>query len=44
VKRNSVMSLSSIGRIVDYMATQPGKRILVMAPSGFLSGTLESAR
>jgi hypothetical protein len=34
------MSLSSIGRIVDYMATLPGKRVLAMASSGFLSGTL----
>ena len=44
VKHNSVMSLSSIGSIVDYMATLPGKRVLVIASSGFLSGTLESAR
>ncbi len=44
VKRNSVMSLSSIGSIVDYMATLPGKRVLVMASSGFLSGTLEYER
>jgi len=44
VKHNSVMSLSSIGSIVDYMATLPGKRVLVMASSGFLSGTLEHER
>jgi VWFA-related protein len=41
VKHNSVISLNSIGSVVDYMATLPGKRVLVMASSGFLSGTLE---
>lgn len=44
VKHNSVISLNSIGSVVDYMATQPGKRVLVMASSGFLSGTLERER
>jgi VWFA-related protein len=44
VKHNSVISLNSIGSVVDYMATLPGKRVLVVASSGFLSGTLESAR
>jgi VWFA-related protein len=44
VKNNAVMSLASIRSIVDYMATLPGKRVLVMASSGFLSGTLEFER
>jgi VWFA-related protein len=44
VRQNSVMSLSSIGSVVDYMGTLPGKRVLVMASSGFLSGTLEYQR
>jgi len=44
VKQNSVISLDSIRSVVDYMATLPGKRVLVMASSGFLSGTLESER
>ena len=44
VKHNSVISLNSIGSVVDYMATLPGKRVLVMASSGFLSGTLEHER
>ena len=44
VKHNSVTSLNSIGSVVDYMATLPGKRVLVMASSGFLSGTLEYER
>lgn len=40
----SVNTLSSIGGIVDFMATLPGKRVLLMASSGFLSGTLEFER
>jgi VWFA-related protein len=44
VKHNSVISLNSIGNVVDYMATLPGKRVLVVASSGFLSGTLERER
>lgn len=44
VKNNSVISLNSIRGVVDYMATLPGKRVLVMASSGFLSGTLEYER
>ena len=44
VKHNSVTSLYSIRSVVDYMATLPGKRVLVIASSGFLSGTLEYER
>jgi len=44
VKHNSVSSLYSIGSVVDHMATLPGKRVLVLASSGFLSGTLERER
>jgi len=44
VKNNAVISLASIRSVVDYMATLPGKRVLVMASSGFLSGTLEFER
>lgn len=44
VKHNSVISLDSIRSLVDYIATLPGKRVLVMASSGFLSGTLEYER
>ncbi|HWD00228.1 MAG TPA: VWA domain-containing protein [Candidatus Sulfopaludibacter sp.] len=44
VKNNSVIALNSIRNVVDYMATLPGKRVLLMASSGFLSGTLEFER
>lgn len=44
VKHNSVNSLSSIRSVVDYMATLPGKRVLLLASSGFLSGGLEYER
>jgi VWFA-related protein len=44
VRQMSVNTLDSIRRTVDYMAKLPGKRILLMASSGFLSGTLEADR
>jgi VWFA-related protein len=44
VKHNSVTSLYSVRSVVDYMATLPGKRVMVIASSGFLSGTLEYER
>jgi VWFA-related protein len=44
VKHNSVTSLYSVRSVVDLMATLPGKRVLVIASSGFLSGTLEFER
>jgi hypothetical protein len=44
VRHNSAIALSSILSVVDRMATLPGRRVLVMASSGFLSGTLEFER
>jgi VWFA-related protein len=44
VRNNSAIALNSIRSVVDYMATLPGKRVLLMASSGFLSGTLEFER
>jgi VWFA-related protein len=44
VRQMSFNTLASIRSVVDYMAKLPGKRILLMASSGFLSGTLEAER
>ena len=38
---NSRTTLLSIGAFVEYMAKLPGSRVLVVASSGFLTGTLE---
>ncbi|HWC95439.1 MAG TPA: VWA domain-containing protein [Candidatus Sulfopaludibacter sp.] len=40
----SANALYSIRGIVDFMAKLPGKRVLLMTSSGFLSGTLEDQR
>ena len=44
IRFTSLNTLVSIGRIVDFMATLPGRRVVLMASSGFLSGTLEAER
>ena len=44
VRFQSQNVLTSLRSIVDYMATLQGKRVLLMASSGFLSGTLEQER
>jgi VWFA-related protein len=44
VRLMSFTILASIRTIVDYMAKLPGKRVLLMTSSGFLSGTLEAER
>ena len=44
IRFTSLNTLVSIRRIVDFMATLPGRRVVLMASSGFLSGTLEPER
>jgi VWFA-related protein len=44
VRFASSNNLSTIRTIVDYLAKLPGKRVLVMASSGFVSETLEAER
>lgn len=41
VRENSLRSLGAIGEVVDFMGGMPGRRILLMVSSGFLTGTLE---
>lgn len=41
VRITSRSTLGTIEDIADYMASLPGKRVLLLASSGFLSGTLE---
>ncbi len=40
----SQSTLASLKSIVEFMAKLPGKRVVLMASSGFLSGTLEAER
>ena len=40
----SMRILSFLDQIVKYMATMPGRRVMVLASSGFLSRTLEQQR
>jgi VWFA-related protein len=41
VREISTDTLASISRVVDYLGKMPGARVLVMASSGFVGGTLE---
>ncbi len=41
VRRTSQSTLGTIRYVVDYMALMPGNRMLLLASSGFLSGSLE---
>lgn len=43
-RTTSQAALGTIRNIVDYMSTQPGSRLLLLASGGFLSGSLESAQ
>lgn len=38
----SESTIASIRGVVNYLAAQPGERVLVLASSGFLSGTLDT--
>ncbi len=42
VRDTSASALETMGRLVDYMAQLPGKRMVLLASSGFLIGTLEA--
>lgn len=42
VRWTSQSTLDAIQSVVDYMATMPGSRTLLLASGGFLTGTLES--
>jgi VWFA-related protein len=41
VRENSLDTLASISRVVDYLGKMPGARVLLMASSGFVGGSLE---
>jgi VWFA-related protein len=41
VRQMSQDILGTVQAVVDYLAKKPGERVLVMASSGFLTGTLE---
>jgi len=41
VKEISLDTLVSISRVVDYLGKMPGTRVLLMASSGFIGGSLE---
>jgi VWFA-related protein len=43
-KELATETLESIGRVADHLATMPGTRVLLLASSGFLTGTLEQRR
>jgi len=42
IRQMSQDTLNSIQAVVDYLAKRPGDRVLVLASSGFLTGTLET--
>jgi hypothetical protein len=42
VRDTSERALETMGRLVDYMAQLPGRRMVLLASSGFLVGTLEA--
>jgi VWFA-related protein len=42
IRLQSQNTLQTLGTIVDFMARMPGTRVILLASSGFLSGTLES--
>ncbi len=42
IRDTSARALETMGEIVDYMAQLPGKRMVLLASSGFLVGTLEA--
>lgn len=42
VRQMSQNILGTVQAVVDYLARKPGERVLVMASSGFLTGTLET--
>ena len=44
IRLQSYSTLAAIRAIVDYLAKLPGKRVLLMTSSGFISGTLEQER
>ncbi len=41
IRDTSMRALETVGRLVDYMAQLPGGRMVLLASSGFLVGTLE---
>jgi len=41
VKEISADTLTSIGNVVDYVGTKPGRREIIMASSGFLTATMQ---
>ena len=42
IRDTSARALKTIGNLVDYMAQLPGRRMVLLASSGFLVGTLEA--
>jgi VWFA-related protein len=42
IRDTSARALETTGRLVDYMAQLPGRRMVLLASSGFLVGTLEA--
>jgi VWFA-related protein len=42
VRAMSTQTLTSIDKVINYLGTKPGERVLVLASSGFLTGTLET--
>jgi VWFA-related protein len=42
IKELSENTLETIRGVVDYLAKKPGERVLVLASSGFMTGTLEA--
>lgn len=44
VKLISEDTLASVGRVVDYLGTMPGKREMILASSGFLAVTMQGQK
>jgi hypothetical protein len=42
IRDSSTRALQTTGRLVDYMAQLPGRRMVLLASSGFMVGTLEA--
>ncbi|MFZ0640420.1 MAG: VWA domain-containing protein [Candidatus Acidiferrales bacterium] len=42
IREMSQDTLNSVQAVVDYLAKRPGRRVLVLASSGFLTGTMEA--
>jgi VWFA-related protein len=44
VRLISADTLESVGRVVDYLGTMPGRREMILASSGFLAGTMQAQK